>query len=108
MIIEFIETAQRRHYTEDGTPYTRPYDTIFLIDTAKIPAFLETVPYALEKLFFVKPSLTAAADGVTELSIDYAQAFCDEPDWYVPIFADDGKEPEITVHIQVSNTFCSP
>lgn len=105
MIIEFVETEHRKYFDNDGVPYTVPYGTTFLIDTAKIPAYLETEPYAKEKLFFVKPSLTAAADGVTELSVDFAQAFCDEPDWYNPIYADDGAEPEITVNIAVCHTF---
>ena len=105
MIIEFIETERCKYFDNDGVPYTVPYSTTFLIDTAKIPAFLESVPYAKEKLFFVKPSLEAAGAGVTELSVDFVQAFCDEPDWYVPIYADDGAEPEITVNISVSQMF---
>lgn len=104
MIIEFIETHYVPFFSESGKVNTVPdacETKTFLIDTAKIPAFLETQPKAYQRMLYVGPMIQRAQQGERQLRTMFTNSFSDMPEWYTPLFADDGAVPDCTVFVEI-------
>jgi hypothetical protein len=104
MIIEFIETQYAQFFSESGTKCTLPgacETKTFLIDTAKIPAFLETQTNSYQRMLYVGPMIQHAQRGVRALEVPLYNSFSDMPEWYQALLADDGATPECTVFVEI-------
>ena len=105
MIIEFIESHYVPFFSDDGTAFTLPgacETKTFLIDTAKIPAYLETEPKSYQRMLYVGPMIQRAQQGERQLRTMFTNSFSDMPEWYTPLFADHGAVPDCTVFVEIN------
>lgn len=104
MIIEFIESHYVPFFSDDGTAFTLPgacETKTFLIDTAKIPAFLESEPKSYQRMLYVGPMIQRAQKGERQLRTMFTNSFSDMPEWYTPLIADSGTMPDCTVFVEI-------
>lgn len=105
MIIEFIESHYVPFFSDDGTAFTLPgacETKTFLIDTSKIPAFLETEPKSYQRMLYVGPLIQQAQRGTRRLQTPLPKSFSDMPEWYTSLLADHGAVPDCTVFVEIN------